>query len=300
LISRFAIGIYHIKPLPLRVILRHPFFKCLRWVHLCSLDAALAGFVWQELFASTFKVPLAPIHRVILPLSIYLAYTADRLWDARKFDPDHPSTERLHFHHRYCKSILSIWIIGFATSLLLAHSFLSARTIVAGLLLILIIQCYYLLSRIAHRNGFLRIGKDAATACLFSCGCSFFVLMQRPDETGTTQLILLQLGLALLCLLNLHTIGFMEKQLNLAQSEKPSRLQSHPLLNYCFLLIITWGYSLLFLHERHPLFATAILAASLLQTILLLLANNKQPHPGLRYLADWPLIIVIILPCLAA
>gem|GEM_PF-1843336 len=264
----------------------------LRWIHLLSLDAALAGLAWQELFASATGWTLHPVDRVILPLAIWMAYTADRLWDARKFETDKPSTERLRFHHRHWRHILVVWLLTFFGSIALAWHHYAIGVFLAGFVLIILIQAYYLLSHWARKNSHLRLSKDLATACLFACGSSFFILTQQPEKNA--DMLWLQAGLALLSLLNLQCIGWMERPLDLEQAQVSSALLHRGSLGIILLTLASLLYAGGICIAGYHRFGTALLLATLLLGMASF-AFRKTSSETFRQLADWPLILMIFL-----
>lgn len=80
------------------------------WFNVFSIDAVLVGLVWQLVFAVAFLHRVPKLYEFTsIGLSIWLVYTADRLFDSFKLDITRAHTLRHHIHYRYRKLIAACW-----------------------------------------------------------------------------------------------------------------------------------------------------------------------------------------------
>ncbi len=61
------------------------------WPNLLSLDAPIVAVLWQILFARCFQVPVDALAALLLLLTVWLIYAADRTLDAWKGDCHSPT-----------------------------------------------------------------------------------------------------------------------------------------------------------------------------------------------------------------
>jgi hypothetical protein len=71
------------------------------WMNLLSLDAPLVALVWQDFLARCYPALLLPQGRLVLGLTVWAIYIADRLLDVRGFAAeDEPRLHRFYREHR--------------------------------------------------------------------------------------------------------------------------------------------------------------------------------------------------------
>lgn len=95
------------------------------WANAISLDAVAVGVLWNFVFTFQFCDRWPAIYEpAIIGLSIWLVYTADRLFDSLRLDTDCPHSLRHRFHFANRRWLVLIWfgvlladtaiIVGFA------------------------------------------------------------------------------------------------------------------------------------------------------------------------------------------
>jgi len=148
------------------------------WPNLLSLDAPLIALVWQELWGQCLAVEISYLHRALLVLATWLAYSGDRLLDVRhlKSPVDSPRHEfaRCHFH------VLSkLWVVAFTLAVVLGLQ-LPLREIICGLVLLLVLGGYFL----SHHSQPIRKHagniKEMMAGLIFASGAIFFVVIRVP------------------------------------------------------------------------------------------------------------------------
>ena len=136
------------------------------WPNVLSLDAPLVAVLWQILFARCFRVPVDALAVVLLLLTVWLIYAADRILDARKGECRSPRHE---FYRRYWPELLPVWIgiLGLTSWLAVEH--LPAGLFLRGAALLGAVGMYFAL---VHSGILLRWPKEAAVGVLFALGAS--------------------------------------------------------------------------------------------------------------------------------
>ncbi len=105
------------------------------WPNLLSLDAPVVAVLWQVLFARCFRVPVDALAAVLLLLTVWLIYAADRTLDAWKGGCHSPRHE---FYRRWWRDLLPVWVavLGLAGWLAAEHLppglFLRGRDLAGG------------------------------------------------------------------------------------------------------------------------------------------------------------------------
>lgn len=85
------------------------------WANLISLDAVAVGLLWQLVFTIEFCDRLPNMaEAAMLGLTIWLAYTADRLLDSARLELSQPHTSRHRVHLEYRKYLITAWVVALA------------------------------------------------------------------------------------------------------------------------------------------------------------------------------------------
>jgi len=184
------------------------------WPNLLSLDAPLVAVVWQELWAQCLVVEISYVHRALLVLATWLAYSGDRLLDVRhlKGPVDSPRHEfaRCHFH------VLSkLWVVALALAVVFGLQ-LPLHKIICGLVLLFVLAGYFLLhhsQRIRKHAGTM---KEMMAGLIFAVGAIFFVIIQVPP---TPAFMLIFVAWAALCCMNCLTIACWDRTRDIAMGQ---------------------------------------------------------------------------------
>lgn len=81
------------------------------YCQILSLDVALGALFSGMMVADLLSIPMPPIWYLLLPVSVWVIYTADHLLDAYRLQQS-AHTARHLFHHRYFSRIFPIWLFG--------------------------------------------------------------------------------------------------------------------------------------------------------------------------------------------
>jgi hypothetical protein len=167
--------------------------------HILSLDAPLVALAWQALLALHTGLPLRAPGRVVLALTVWLIYVADRLLDVRALAQAPPTARhRFYFDHQpfalglvAAIATVDAAIIGFNLRPEVFRTGLIPSGCVAGYLVLV------------HRTRF-RVPKELLVAFLFTAGT--FVVASTNARDPIRELWLPGITFFVLCLANLILI----------------------------------------------------------------------------------------------
>jgi hypothetical protein len=244
------------------------------WPNLLSLDAPVVAVLWQILFARCFQVPVDALAAVLLLLTVWLIYAADRTLDAWKGNCHSPRHE---FYRRRWRILLPVWLAVLGLTGWLAAEHLSPGLFVRGVILLAAVSSYFAL---VH-SGILRGPKEAAVGVLFALGASLeaWSKVKTPADVAT---ILLFSGL---CWMNCIAI----------QRWEGERLDWSPSIA----AIVLACAAVVLLYAHRPVLGGAELASAF-AFLLLDRVHRKLSVDAVRVLADVALLSpLLFLPMVA-
>jgi hypothetical protein len=162
----------------------------------------VVAVLWQILFARCFQVPVDALVALLLLLTVWLIYAADRMLDARKGECHAPRHE---FCRRRWPELLPIWIGVLGLTSWLAAEHLSAGLFLRGVALLGAVGMYLVL---VHSGIRVRWPKEAAVGILFALGASL-VAWGKVKTAADVATILLFSGL---CWMNCLAIQRWEEE----------------------------------------------------------------------------------------
>ncbi len=247
------------------------------------------GLVWQQIFFRQWELPSHGKYSLILGSAIWLAYMADRLFDNLALDRTKTLTRRHQFIRNHWKSIVTIWILLFASMVLFSKTMLSKEEFLGGIWLVILINLYFLLIKISRTIPFLGSLKEIITGTLFSIGVSYFPLLMLSDPSN--QAYVDQILFAILCFSNVLLISHWDHSIDKEQKEKTLSQQNihHRVILKLLLIGQIFGSILWVLSKAGILYWTLLLSATCLW--MLYLAAKLKGTDQLKFLIDAPLII---------
>jgi len=176
------------------------------WLNLLSLDAPIVALVWQDFLSRCFAAPLFTPGRLILGLTVWAIYIADRLLDVRKPSAG-TGTPRHRFYraNRNLATVLLAMIAG--ADLLTLASWLRPAVFHNGLVVAAAASAYLLL--FTATEGRWAFFKKSSAAVLFTAGV--FLVAWTGTTTPATLLLWPAIAFALLCKANLVLIEHWER-----------------------------------------------------------------------------------------
>lgn len=177
------------------------------WPHLLSLDAPAVAIGWQAWWAHVTGIRLGWPHHVILGLSVWAIYLADRLADSSRTSPAEWGTQRHEFYHRQRGLVGGLLTVAVAGLIILAPTCLTRAEFSGGALLLGIATLYFWQIHV-RASWPLWAPKEAVVGGLFAVGAGYFGAI----AAGPTWLLAEQMGLfGTLCFLNCALITRWER-----------------------------------------------------------------------------------------
>jgi hypothetical protein len=194
-----------------------------QWPTVLSLDAPCVALVWQEMISNICHVTLLYPRQLILGLSIWLAYVADRWIEANRLEFAQIQTKRLMFYRRYRLHVMGVWLPMFAYDLYLGFHRLLIHEVKIGLYLFLAVALYLFSHQWLHRNISWRIPKEICVALLLGIGVGFFIGL---DPKSNFYVLCLCITLfTFLCFINCSLISIWEDNVDKTQGQQTLALQ---------------------------------------------------------------------------
>ena len=187
------------------------------WINLFSIDAVGVAFAWQFLFTRQFceRFP-SPSETIALGLTVWIAYTADRLLDARRLDLTRPHTLRHRVHREFCRPLTFIWIAAVVVNLTLISIIATTTQLCWGLSCLVLVVAY--IKRIQRcrrpRRGWLP--KEMQAGLLFGFGVSLLAWSETPAQSVAKLSICTGMS-GLLFTMNCASIAYWDREQDRAQ-----------------------------------------------------------------------------------
>ena len=153
----------------------------LRWFTTLSLDAPIVAVAWQELYAGVWDTSLAWSHRLILAVSVWLGYAADRWLDG--FSAGTRQTDRHDFYRQHRWGLLILWMALFAGALTTALVCLPTDQLQRGAWLVVAVLLYTLFAQTGRRSRYYSLAKATGIAVLVWASTCLFAV-PWPNSVG--------------------------------------------------------------------------------------------------------------------
>jgi hypothetical protein len=141
------------------------------WPNLIGLDSPLVAVSWQAMFAKISGADLPWFIHLILGLSTWCIYLADRIIDVMRTD-QLAVTSRHRFTQRHRNKLMGLLIIISICNLALIIEFLPHQLWVSGLITLGLIAIYYLIRLTRLKNIITLIPREIMCGMLFALGCA--------------------------------------------------------------------------------------------------------------------------------
>lgn len=138
-------------------------------VRALSLDVAAGAAGGGVLAASFLQAPLPRAFFFVLPLSVWVVYTADHLLDARRLGA-RASTPRHLFHHRHFRALARATLLGAVLAVASAFVFLGRPGILFGLGMGTFAALHLLAVRLVGSRTSLLLVKELGVALVYALG----------------------------------------------------------------------------------------------------------------------------------
>ena len=142
-----------------------------QWPNVLGIDAALIAVGWYWLLLPGEAI-FPTIPALVLALSVWLTYLADRLFDVRGKEPTELRSLRHHFVARHKNTLWVFWCFLLLINLSLALKGLSEAQLMRGLILLLVTLAYTLgVQKIKPAP----LQKELLVGLIFSAGVLIFL-----------------------------------------------------------------------------------------------------------------------------
>lgn len=175
-----------------------------QWPNILAIDAALIALLWHLVFATISGQDASFATASVLSLSVWLTYTADRLFDVAKLPADRLHSLRHRFTKRHTKTLWKLWFITLIIDLSIALIGLKTYQLLQGVVLLVFCLLYTGLNQKLSNRFF---PKELCVAIIYAAGVIVFLL-------PTTELWIAAGFLMLLCLINCLIISFNERDID--------------------------------------------------------------------------------------
>ena len=201
------------------------------WPNLIGLDAPAVAVAWQWLFARVFGADLPPVFHLILGLSVWCIYLADRLYDSIRAPATGALTDRLRFTRSHSAILSAITVAAAIANLFLIIRHVPGSLIVAGLITAGLLGVYYLIRLRGNARLASALPREILCGMIFALGCVI-----APHDFlangGGWDYVFATILLGLVCSANCLLISVWEKEEDNACNTRsiassPSRLIPH-------------------------------------------------------------------------
>ena len=145
-----------------------------RKINIFGLDAPLVIVFWQKLLEREFNLQMNSRFEIILFLSVWLAYSADRFLDNNNiFLKKRLEQRHLIFKNRAFKFCI-VWLILFFTAVVLTGFYLKKIEIYYSLVLLLLVILNQALSILENKKLNKTIIKSFRSSIILSLGCIIY------------------------------------------------------------------------------------------------------------------------------
>lgn len=267
------------------------------WPNLLGLDSPLVAVSWQWLFARTFGISLPAIFHLILGLSVWCIYLADRLWDALRAKNTALVTDRLRFtKQNFWALAITMMLVGSANFYLILR-FVPLRLMYSGLFTAALLGTYYLFRLFGRGRLTVIIPREILCGMIFAIGSVISVdFFEGPAVVGVG-FILPCIFLGLLCSAACILISVWEKDADLAANDSSIatlRPQLLRFLPHAISILVLLAVACAFFASWQIYLAVAIAAMALR---IALYYEAGLSITMLRFLADAVLLSPLLVIC---
>lgn len=252
-----------------------PWFAC---ANVTSLDAVLVGLIWVAIFTYSFcdRAP-AMDEAAIIGMSIWLVYTADRLFDSLRLDAAAPHSLRHRFHRDHRRPLAVCWLVVLAidvTTMIRGANDSQLRWGLAAAGLVIGYVAAAQLWRTLDRW----LPKEIQIGLVFAFGTSL-VAWSEPRRAESMELLIANGLAAMLFTLNCLAVGIAERELDDQQGFDSLVRRVNAALRRWFAVAVAHGLltgALLWLHLVPELVAGCLIAGDVLLIAVMWIAARRD------------------------
>jgi hypothetical protein len=254
------------------------------WPNVLGLDAPVVAVAWQWLFARVFGADLPAVFHLILGLSVWCVYLADRLYDSIRAPSIGSQTDRLGFTQRHFAGLLCVALTAAVANLFLIIRYVPRSLILTGLITAALLGVYYLIRLKGNARLASAAPREILCGMIFGLGC--VIAPHAFLAKGGWDYSFAAILLGFVCSANCILISVWEKEEDIACNShsiasSPSRLIPH--LAHALTGLIILAATMAFIGPWQIHFAVCLSALSLR---MMLHFENRLSKRTLRVLAD--------------
>lgn len=255
------------------------------WPNLLGLDAPAVAVAWQWLFAGVFGANLPPVFPLILGLSVWCVYLADRLYDTTRAPETDVQTDRLRFTKRHFAALSAIAVAAAIANLFLIIRHVPRPLMVTGLITASLLGVYYLIRLKGNARLAAAIPREILCGMIFGLGCVIAPHAFLPSG-GASGFVVATIFLGLVCSASCVLISVWEKEEDIAGNDRSMATSPSPIIPHmasALTILILLATAMAFFGPWRILLAVAVSALSLR---LMLHFEDRLSQRTLRVLAD--------------
>lgn len=189
------------------------------WPNLLGLDAPAVAVAWQWLFAGVFGANLPPVFHLILGLSVWCVYLADRLYDTTRAPETGVQTDRLRFTKRHFAVLSTVAAAAAIANLFLIIRHVPRPLMVTGLITASLLGVYYLIRLKGSARIASAVPREILCGMIFGLGCVIAPHAFLPSGGGS-KFVVAAIFLGLVCSASCVLISVWEKEEDIAGNDR--------------------------------------------------------------------------------
>lgn len=264
------------------------------WPNLLGLDAPAIAVTWQILFARSFGADIPMVLHLILGLSVWCIYLADRLYDSRRTGETVAGTGRLMFTRSHFKPLAATLLAASVLNCVLIIRFIPEKLILTGLITASLLGGYYVIRLKAGLRIAALIPREILCGMIFALGCVITSHEYAPPGTNESQFWLAAFFFGLLCSANCILISIWEWEEDLAANDRSITTGSPRIVRHIGSAILVAGVCSLALASSGPGFIYWAMAVSTFAQRIVLHYESRIGKPMLRVLGDAVLLTPLL------
>lgn len=196
------------------------------WPNLLGLDSPLVAVSWQWLFARAFGIPLPTIFHLILGLSVWCVYLADRLWDVIRAENIENATDRLRFTKRNFIPLTLVMFLAGSVNLYLIIQHVPKNLVISGLATAGLLAIYYTFRMFGRGKITIIVPREVLCGMIFALGSVISVDFFEGPAVAGMGFILPTILLGLVCSAACILISIWERDADLEAADRSIATQN--------------------------------------------------------------------------
>jgi hypothetical protein len=244
-------------------------FRLVSWPNLIGLDAPIVAICWQEMFARVLDVYLPWVIHLILGLSTWCIYLADRIHDVIRTQ-NRMATPRHDFTQRHLRKLIALLVLISFLNLFLIVRHVPQKLLITGCITLEWVGVYYCVRLTRLKHFISLVPREWMCGMLFALGCAI-----APQSYGSDSfmrdptLVLSVIMFGMICSANCIMISIWEEKpdedvsdLSIVKTHK----QILPYLSFALMILCVASIPLAYLLQWQ-VFGSIALSAAFLKMI---------------------------------